>query len=207
MELGVLTSSPMGTGDNMYQRLIEEYADQRVLFLNEEIDDCILENYVIFILKWNQEDNQAGIPYKKRKPIRIFVNSPGGDIFSGNMLIDVIEQSKTPVIGISLSMVGSMAYHIYLSCHERLAFKDSVFVQHEGSVAVSNSASKAKDTMEFFDQMDKRLEQHILDRTNMDAEYLKSKATNEYFMYAEEAKELGIVHKIIGIDVPMNYIL
>lgn len=206
MELGFIDAKA-GHTDDMFQRVIEEYVDQRILVFNEEIDDCVLENYILFILKWNQEDNKAGIPYKKRLPIKLYINSPGGDLFAGSMMLDVITQSKTPIIGVAFGMVGSMAYHIYLACHERIAFKNSVFCQHEGDVAVANSASKAKDTMDFFSQMDERLNQHILDRTKMEPEYLEAKAKNEYFMYADEAKEYGIVDKIIGSDCTLNYII
>lgn len=206
MEFGILESKTPQMND-MYQKMLEDFVDQRILVFNDEVDDCVLENYILFILRWNQEDNKTGIPYKKRLPIKIYINSPGGDLFAGSMMLDVITQSKTPIIGIAFGLVGSMAYHVYLACHERIAFKNSVFCQHEGDVAVSNSASKAKDTMEFFTQMDERLNQHILNRTKMEPEYLASKAKNEYFMYADEAKELGIVDKIIGTDCTLNYII
>lgn len=205
----VLTSLEDSTSEPLSstQKIIDEFLEHRILVLNTEISDAILEDYVLYILKWNAEDNKMHIPTKQRKPIRVYINSPGGDLFSGNMLIDVIGASKTPVIGVAFSLVGSMAYHIYLACHERVAFYNTVFCQHEGNVAVANTTSKAKDIMEFFTTMDERLNAQILERTNMDAEYLKSKETNEYYMYADEAKEMGIVHKIIGKDVGMNYIL
>ena len=206
MDMELLEFKNNSTND-MRQRLLEDFIDQRILVLNDEIDDCVLENHILFIFKWNQEDNKSSIPYKKRVPIKLFINSPGGDLFAGGMLLDAIAQSKTPIIGVAFGMVGSMAYHVYLACHERIAFNNSIFCQHEGDVAVANSASKAKDTMDFFAQMDENLNQHILARTTMDPEYLKEKAKNEYFMYAAEAKEYGIVDKIIGVDCTLNYIL
>lgn len=193
--------------DNIYMRMVEENLTNRILVINDIIDDNILEDCIVYILKWNEEDNGKGIPYKKRTPIKIYINSPGGDIFAGTMLMDVIVASKTPVIGVAFGSVCSMAYHIYLACHQRIAFKNSMFCQHEGDVAVANSASKAKDTMEFFDQVDERLKQHIIDATTMTEEFVEQKTKNEYYMYAQEAKKNGVVHKIIGEDCSINYIL
>lgn len=196
-----------GAAINPVQGIIDEFLEKRILVFNTEVDEGILENFILYILKWNAEDNKAGIPMKKRKPIKIYFNSPGGDIFSGNMLMDVIAASKTPIIGVAFSLVGSMAYHIYLACSERVAFANSVFCQHEGDVAISNTSSKVKDVMEFFGDMDERLKKHILDHTTMSADFLGEKEKNEYYMFAQEAYENGIVHKIIGKDVSMNYIL
>ena len=201
--------SPMeekGMG-NPTQGIIDEFNEKRILIFNTEVDEDILENFVLYILKWNAEDNKAGIPAKKRRPIKIYFNSPGGDLFSGHMLMDVITTSKTPIIGVAFSLVGSMAYHIYLACPERVAFVNSIFCQHEGDVAISNTSSKVKDIMEFFNDMDERLKQHILDHTTMTPEFIAEKEKNEYYMFAQEAKENGVVHKIIGKDVTMSYIL
>ncbi len=201
--------SPMeekGMG-NPTQGIIDEFSDKRILVFNTEVDEDLLENHVLYILKWNAEDNKAGIPVKKRKPIKIYFNSPGGDLFSGAMLMDVIAASKTPIIGVAFSLVGSMAYHIYLSCPDRVAFTNSIFCQHEGDVAISNTTSKVKDIMEFFNDMDERLKQHILDHTTMTPEFIAEKEKNEYYMFAQEAKENGVVHKIIGKDISINYIL
>lgn len=192
---------------NSNQNIIDEFIEKRILVFNTEVDDDILENFVLYILKWNAEDNKAGIPIKKRKVIKIYFNSPGGDIFSGNMLMDVITASKTPIMGVAFSLVGSMAYHIYLACSERVAFPNSIFCQHEGDVAISNTSSKVKDVMGFFENLDERLKKHILDHTTMTPEFVADKEKNEYYMFAQEACENGIVNKIIGKDVSINYIL
>lgn len=201
--------SPMEgkSGEIPTQGIVDEFNERRVLIFNTEVTEDILENFVLYILKWNAEDNKAGIPAKKRKPIKIYFNSPGGDLFSGGMLMDVIAASKTPIMGVAFSLVGSMAYHIYLACPERVAFNNSIFCQHEGDIAISNTTSKVKDIMEFFNDMDERLKQHIIDHTTMTPEFIAEKEKNEYYMFAQEAKENGVVHKIVGKDVSINYVL
>lgn len=181
--------------------------DNRTLVFNDEVTECILEDYVLFVLKWNAEDNELGIPVDKRQPIKIYFNSPGGGTIAGGMFMDVIMLSKTPVIGIAMSLVASMAYHIYLSCDKRYAFPNSIFLQHDGEIAVQNTSSKAKDTIKFFDTMDKRLKQHVLERTAMTEEFYDEKYEQEYWMYANEAQDHGIVHYIVGVDCELEDIL
>ena len=193
--------------NDAYDRLVEENFNRRILVLNDEINEAVMENYVLFILNWNCEDTERGIPIKKRRPIKLYISSPGGDSFDGSMLIDVIKSSSTPIIGVAFGLVASMGYHIYLACHERLAFSNTIFCQHDGEIAIANSSSKAKDIVRFFDKMDGRFKQHVLDNTIMTEEFYDEKYQQEFYFYAdEEGKELGIVHKIIGKDCKIDYL-
>jgi len=196
-----------GGGNQMstYEELYREYLDDRSLFLNDEINENVIEDYIMYILKWNKEDKN--LPVENRQPIKIYISSPGGNVFDANILVDVIEASKTPITGIALDLVASASFHIYLACHERIAFKNSAFLQHDGEVALENSRKKARDTMRFFDEGDKRLKEHVLTHTNIDEEFYDSIYTDEYWVYAQKAKELGIVHKIVGEDVPLDYVI
>lgn len=192
--------------DENYTTIIKENLDKRVLVLNDGISDAVIEDYILYILKWNQEDE--GLPAVLRKPIKIYINSSGGDAFSGMNLVNVITASETKVIGICFGMAASMGYHIYLACHERIAFKDSVLLQHDGQITIENTASKAKDTMKFLDCMEERMKQHVLSRTTMTEEFYDSHYDQEYYMYAnDQGKALGCVHKIIGEDVSLDAIL
>lgn len=187
--------------DEMYR----ECLNNRILLINTDIDDDIIDSYELYIFKWNAEDRH--IPVEDRQKIRIFINSVGGDTFSATNLADVILNSKTPVVGIGLSLVASASFHIYLACHERVAFYNTVFLQHDGSITISNSSSKAKQTMAFFDTMEKRNKEYVLSRTNMDSDFYDSIFDEEYYFYPDHGKELGVVHKIIGEDIELIDIL
>lgn len=197
---------PLGESQiSTYEELLREYLDDRILVFNDEVDDNVVENYIMYILKWNKED--IDIPVEKRKKIRLYITSPGGSSFSASILCDVISQSKTPIIGIALDLVASAAYIIYLACQERIAFVSSSFLQHEGDVAIENSRSKFKQTSEFFDQIEDRQKQFIISHTNMTEEFYDKIYDQEYWMTAEKAKEHGVVDKIIGIDCELDEVL
>lgn len=188
-----------------YDELFSENLAHRIIVMNKEVDDALIDDIMLFILKWNRED--IDIPKKKREKIKLYINSAGGDAFVAGQFCSLIESSETPIVGVAFNMVASAAYHIYIACHERIAFINSTFLQHEGELEVANSTSKFKNTIEFYDSMDERFKQNVIDHTNMSEDYYDSVLTNEFWMYADQAKELGIVDKIIGIDCKLDEIL
>jgi len=201
----VLTALTSNSSNTAYDELYREYLDDRTLFLNNEINECVIEDYIMYIIKWNKEDKD--LPIASRKPIKLYISSPGGNVFDANILVDVIEASSTPVWGVAMDLVASASFHIYLACSVKYAFKNSAFLQHDGEIAVENSRKKAKDTMRFFDEGEERLKQHILQHTKMTEEFYESIYADEYWFYAQQGKEIGVVDKIIGEDCGMDEIL
>ena len=200
----ILMASAANTAEDFYGEIIRENLDNRILVFNDTVDENVVENYILRILKWNRED--MNLPIDARQKIRIYIDCPGGETVTGLNFVDVILQSKTPIIGVAFSMAASMGYHIYLACHERIAFKNTVLLQHDGELIIQNSSSKAKDTMSFFNKMDERLKAHVLSRTRMTEEFYDKIYDQEYWIFADDARELGIVHKIIGEDCDLDII-
>ena len=194
-----------GGCDELFNEIVKENLDQRILIFNDEVNEGVIENYILYILKWNREDKD--LPIDKRHPITIVLNCPGGNVFDGFSVVDVIMQSKTPVRGLCIGMAASMGYHILLACNERIAFKNSVLLQHDGEIAIQNSTSKARDTMKFFEDGEKRTKEYVLSRTKMTEEFYDKIYDQEYWMYATEAKTLGCIDSIIGEDIDLDDIL
>ncbi len=198
---------PVAGGQQMstYEEMYREVLDDRTIVFNDEVTDAMVEDVVLYILKWNKEDMH--LPVESRKPIKTYMSSVGGDTFVSQNVVDVIVASKTPVIGIGLSLVASASYHIFLACHDRICFKNSIFLQHDGSVSISNSTKKVKDTMEFFNLGEQRTKDFVLSHTKMTEEFYDQHFDTELYMYADRAKELGIVDKIIGEDVELEDVI
>lgn len=206
MDLGELLQSLVIKNSEFLDELIQENLDKRILVLNDEISVDILEKYSLYIMKWNAEDKD--LPVEKRKPIWLYLQTPGGDVVAGFNLVDVIQASETPVYTVCFSDCASMGFHIFISGHKRYAFKNSILLIHDGEITVNNSSSKAKDTMKFFETLDKRIKNHVTSSTKITNEFYDSIYDKEYYIYAnEEGKELGCVDYIIGEDVPISTIL
>lgn len=189
----------MGTG--VYDELMKYYTDKRVLIVNKDIDNSVIESYAIRILRWNDEDKN--IPSDKKQPITILIHSCGGDLFSTLFLIDIIKQSKTPIHTVGMGLVASAAYYIYINGHDRLAFENTVFLQHDGTISIADSNSKVKDFMAFNDLMEDRIKESILTQTKIDSDFYDKTFDKEYYFFADKGKELGVVDKIIGQDIEL----
>lgn len=193
--------------NELYDEMIKENIENRILVLNDNITDSVIEDYILYIFKWNKEDEN--IPIEKRKPITLYINSCGGDAFAGLYFAEICAISKTPIRSIAMSLVASASFYIYIACKERIAFKNSVLLMHDGSIEISNSSRKASDTMKFIELMEQRTKDFVLSHTTMDEKFYDDHFDQEFYMYAEKAKELGAVDKIVGIDedIDINYFL
>lgn len=206
-EKGLMENTSLSLfGENEFNKdVLSLFYGGRTLVLDDEITPDILQDIVIHILQWNKDDKD--IPCDKREKIKLLIDSDGGSAISAINLIDVIENSKTPVIGIAFSVAASAASSILIACKERYGFKHSVVLIHDGSVFVGNSGNKAKQTMAFLDRVDEINKELILARTKITEEEFEANKEKEQYMFANEAKEKGIIDGIIGIDIDLDDIL
>jgi len=190
--------------NTIYDEVIKDYYNNRIIILNDEINENLIEDCIIYILKWNQSDK--GLSREDRKPITIYLNSGGGDSFIAMQLVDVIKTSVTPIKIVGMSLVASAAFHIFIAGHERICFDNTIFLMHDGDVTISNSTSKARDTMRFVEELENRYKKHVLNSTQMTEEFYDDHYDIEFYLFGNKAKEYGIVDKIIGEDCTMDYI-
>lgn len=190
--------------NTIYDEVIKDYYNNRIIILNDEINENLIEDCIIYILKWNQSDK--GLSREDRKPITIYLNSGGGDSFIAMQLVDVIKASVTPIKIVGMSLVASAAFHIFIAGHERICFDNTIFLMHDGDVTISNNTSKARDTMRFVEELENRYKKHVLNSTQMTEEFYDDHYDIEFYLFGNKAKEYGIVDKIIGEDCTMDYI-
>lgn len=168
---------------------------ERKLVINDGIDEFIVEEYIMPILRWNEEDE--GKEITGREPITIYLNTPGGEVFNGLVLAEIIKKSKTPVHIVALAFAASMGSVILASGHNRKAYKYSNVLIHDGDVGAKGSSNKVKDTMKFLDKKHDQLKDFYIANTKITEEKFDSMADREWWMTAEEALELGIIDEII----------
>ena len=191
--------------DEIYTTIVKEHLNQRKIILNEDIDDNIIENICLMIMQWNKEDK--GLPRDCRKPIYIYINSDGGDVISGSQVLSSISTSTTPVITIGFAKCASMGSYILAAGHKRYCFPNTVVLHHDGQTGYVSSSNKGKDIQKFYDNLEKRMTDFMIEHSNMSAEFLEEIKDREYYMFAEEAKERGIVDGIIGQDIELDSLL
>ena len=183
-----------------------EDLEERHLYINSGIDEAVIDSIVYHILRYNRLDK--GIPREERKPIILYLNSPGGNVTDGFGVIDAMIQSQTPVYTVNLAMCYSMGFLIFLAGEKRFGMPSSTYLCHDGSSFAFDSMSKLKDRMEFeTGQMEQHTKDYILSRTKIDAKTYEEKYRTEWYMYSEEAKKYNIVTHIVGKDCNFDDIL
>ena len=187
---------------DVYKRQIKEHLKERKIIVNETIDDNVIENICLMIMKWNKEDK--ALPASCRKPIYLYLNSDGGDVISGYQVLSSIKTSVTPIITVGFAKCASMACYILAAGHKRYCFQNTVVLYHDGQTGYVSSSNKGKDIQKFYDKLEQHLNDFMVEHTNMTAEYLEEIKDREYYMFPDEAKEKGIVDKIIGIDCELS---
>ena len=203
------TSKDSSVTMNLDYTELAEISDviDRKLWLIDEINENIIGNIVYSILRYNAEDKGKSV--EKRKPIYLYISSPGGDVYEGLGLVSAIQASITPIKTICLGQACSMALIIFLSGHERYCMPNSIFLMHEGTEGIwGDSSSKVAETITFHSgSLAKKIEEIILSKTNITKKQYKEKYKIEWYFLSDEAKKLGITDYIINQDCDLDNIV
>ena len=177
----------------------------RKFYLNYGIDQDGIHEIARYILQFNAEDRV--LDPAERQPILLYIASNGGEVDSGFELIDIIEQSRTPIYTVNLAYAYSMGFLISLAGHKRYAMPNAKFLLHDGSNFVWNSGAKAQDQMEFNKRQELRIRDYVLSHSNIKQEEYDSNLRVEWYMFADEAKKNGCTDYIISIDCPLEEVI
>ena len=171
--------------------------ENRIIWIDDEITTMTLE-YSKMIMQWNFEDKQNNIPAKERKPIKVIFFSPGGDLEVNNCLVDTIQLSITPVIGVNVGMAASSGCFIYLACHDRLTFPSAEFLIHKGAGKFSGSYNDVVAAIINYQRQIEELGKFVLSRTNIPEDIFYENFENDWYLSANEAVQMGVSHRIIN---------
>lgn len=176
--------------------LRDYYQDEqdRVFWFTHDVSTCAHE-LIRMIIRCNKEDK--GIPTEDRVPIKIFIDSPGGDVLFMWTIINFIRISKTKIITINYCSAYSAAAEILAAGHERYALPGSHVMLHTGQCSFAGEATQVASTKKYFDALTKKTTEYLLSRTKIDPKKFKKKAVSDWYLSEEEALELGVVDKIV----------
>ncbi|MBW8725016.1 MAG: ATP-dependent Clp protease proteolytic subunit [Inquilinus limosus] len=134
-----------------------------------------------------------------KKPIRLVINSPGGHVEAGDTIHDMVRFIGAPVKVIGTGWVASAGAHIYLAAKKenRLALPNTRFLLHQPSGGAGGRAVDIDIEAREIIKMRRRLNEIIAKETGQPIEKVERDTDRNYWMSAEEAKEYGLVAKII----------
>ena len=169
--------------------------EERIFWFDQGVAECA-QDLIKMIIRCNKEDK--GKTAEDRKPIKVFIDSPGGDVTFMWSVIQMIEMSTTPVWTINYCTSYSAAAEILASGHKRFAFPGSHVMIHLGSCAYSGDVANVETTKKYFDALSKKTVDHLLARTKIDPKMFKKKTMTDWFLDENEALDKGVVDKIIA---------
>lgn len=146
-------------------------------------------------MEWNVEDKDT--PIEERKPIRLFINSNGGDPDSAYTLIDAMILSKTPVYVIGMGNIYSAASMIFIAGHKRYVLPHARYMIHDGYIKHGDNVAKLIDDFEFTKKNEENIKNYFVSRTKIPAELYDSKYRSNWYMFPEEMLEYGVADEIL----------
>ncbi|MDD5749810.1 MAG: ATP-dependent Clp protease proteolytic subunit [Patescibacteria group bacterium] len=172
---------------DIYSRLLKE----RIIFLGDPIDDRIANLVVAQLLFLDAQD--------QKKPIKMYINCPGGSVTDGLAIYDTMQYVKSPVSTICIGLAASMGALLLTagSQGQRYALPNAEVLIHQVMGGASGQASDIKIKAEQILKLKSRLNKILQKHTNQPLKKIEKDTDRDYYMTAEEALEYGLIDKII----------
>jgi len=177
-----------------YERAWDVYSlllKERIIFLGTEINAVVANSIVAQLLYLDQQDPE--------KEIQIYINSPGGEIYSGLAIYDTIRQIRAPVATTAVGMTASFGTVILAAGRKgiRYALPNATIHLHQ---PLGGGSGQASDVMIQAKEM-QRLKDKLLDvfveATGQPREIIERDTDRDIYFTAEKALEYGLVDKVL----------
>jgi ATP-dependent Clp protease protease subunit len=172
---------------DIYSRLLKD----RIIFLGAPIDDHVANIVTAQLLFLTADDPD--------KDIHLYINSPGGSTSAGFAIYDTMQYVKPDVSTICTGMAASFAAILLLSGAKgkRYALPNSEIMIHQPHGGTQGQASDIAISAKRILRIRESLNRITAERTGQLLERIEKDMDRDYYMSAEEAREYGILDKVI----------
>jgi ATP-dependent Clp protease, protease subunit len=173
---------------DIYSRLLNE----RIIFLGTPVDDQIANLIVAQLLHLESEDPE--------KDVSIYINSPGGSVYAGLAIYDTMQFIKPDVQTICVGIAMSMGALLLAggAAGKRMALPNAKILIHQVSSSFEGQATDIEIHAKEIIDVRKRLDEIIAKHTGKELDVVSKDTERDYFMSSEEAKEYGIIDRVIS---------
>lgn len=170
--------------------MMTKFLEARTIMIFGGIDQKLAERVATQLLY---------LDHVNHDPIRIFLNSPGGHVESGDTIHDLVRYISSPVAMIGTGWVASAGTHIFLGVpkERRFCLPNTRFLIHQPSGGAGGKASDIAIQAQEIVKMRERLARIIAQETGQDVERVRKDIDRDYWMGTDEAKEYGILGTVI----------
>ena len=189
-------SVPYRLPGSQYERWVDIYTRlgvERILFLGSEVNDAVANALVAQMLYLDSEDSS--------KPIYLYINSPGGSVTAGLAIYDTMQYVKSDVVTICVGLAASMGAFLLAagSKGKRLALPHSRIMIHQPLGGTSQRQAsdieiEAREILRIKDM----LNHSMAEMTGQPFAKIEKDTDRDYFLSAAEAKDYGLIDRVIA---------
>ncbi len=172
---------------DIYSLLLKE----RIVFLGTPINAQVANLIVAQLLFLAREDSE--------KDINLYINSPGGEVYSGMAIYDTMQYVKPDITTICFGQAASAAAVLLAAGTpgKRLALPHSRVLIHQPYAGAQGQVSDIELASREIQRLKAQLEQILSHHTGQDVEKIHADTDRDYVMTAQEAKEYGFIDEVI----------
>jgi ATP-dependent Clp protease protease subunit len=169
----------------------------RTVLLFGEINDKVARSITAQLVALSSDSD---------KPIRMFINSPGGHVESGDTIFDMIRFVRAPVHVIGTGCVASAGALIFIAAKKehRFCLPNTRFMLHQPSGGAMGKASDIAIEAKEIIRMRLRLNETFARETGQSLEKITRDTERNYWMSAEEAVAYGLAYKVINVATDLD---
>jgi len=172
---------------DIFSRLLKE----RIIFITGPIEDG-MASLVCAQLLFLEADNP-------KKEIAMYINSPGGVVTAGLAIYDTMQFIKPPISTLCTGQAMSMGSFLLAAGAKdmRFALPNANVMVHQPSGGYQGQATDILIHAEFTQKLKRRLNEIYVKHTGQDYETIEKALERDNFMSAEEARDFGLIDKVI----------
>jgi ATP-dependent Clp protease protease subunit len=179
-----------GRGERVYD-IFSLLLKNRIVFVGTPIDDQIANIIVAQLLYLNKEDGEA--------PIQMYINSPGGQVYSGLAIYDTMQMISNPISTVAVGVTASFGTVLLTAGAEgqRYALPHATIHMHQPVGGAQGQATDIEIQAQEILRLRQRLNAILAHHTGQDVEQIKKDTERDFWMNAEDAKEYGILDEVL----------
>ena len=177
---------------DIYSRLLKE----RIVFLGGPITDPVANSVIAQMLFLTSKD--------PKKDIQLYINSPGGILTAALAIYDTIQYVKCPVSTVCVGSAASGAAVLLASGAKgkRFSLPNSQILLHQVAVSgVGGAAVEIEITAKHVIKLKEKVNMILAKHTGQKLEKIEKDTDRDFYLSAEEAKEYGIIDKVIRTKI------
>ena len=175
---------------DIYSRLLSA----RIIMLSDDVNGTTGSLVVAQLLYLESQDSE--------KDISLYINSPGGSITAGMAIYDTMNYIKCDVATICMGMAASMGAFLLSSGAKgkRMALPNSEIMIHQPLISggLSGQCTDIKIHADHLVRTRQKMNKILSENTGQPLEIIERDTERDNFMYAEQAKEYGLIDKVIS---------